>query len=150
MDYKVLQEQDKIVSELKEKEAEAKATLELTQTYKDWKEISKQLSLEKSILDTLEDQYKYEGSVKYAKSKEIEPVPFVKIKMYTKLKYNDNKLIKYFIGIDKYDAVDLNKKVADKYLIECLDKDTLPSDLGVVSYKEPKPTLQKSKLYTKD
>lgn len=147
MDYKDLQEQKKIVDELSEKEAKARAEFERLDEYREWNAIADKAKAAASKLATMEKQYSEEGSIEYEKTKDTEPLPYIKVKMYTVLKYNALKLILYYIRNEKYEMVNLNKKLAEKDIRKHLDDYDLDPELGVVATKVPKATLLRSKLY---
>jgi len=87
MNYEELQKQKKIVDGLENKKAEYYKALESLKEYSLWKSIDEEASMAKKNLESMEKQYKEEGLAKYNETNNIEPIPFIKIKMFTTLKY---------------------------------------------------------------
>ena len=97
------------------------------------------LSNAELLLDQMISDYKDEALTKYEETKDTEPMPFIKIKMYTTLDYDANDAIKHVIDINQLRMLELDKTKFEKY-VKSLDADI---DMKIEVSQEPRPTLSK-------
>ena len=110
--------------------------------YQSWNTAVEDVKEATKKLDEMEQQYKTVGLEIYNRDKIVQPLPFVRVKMYKKLKYDVLDAIRYIVDIKQWGMLKLDKRKFEAHVKS-------PNvDVDIVEiYQEPRPTLETSKLY---